>query len=1067
MKKHKKSLLICAAALALGGLSGCDFFTKPLDFNENTTPQNQEEQKEQEQPKDESVHVDSLSLSATKLELLVGANATLVATVSPENATDKSVTFTSLDESIATVTSEGLVTGVLAGTTNIICQSNENGAKFQICSVTVKDAHVPVESVVIGQSSISVSKGSVTKLSASVSPVDATNQSLTWRSTNTDILTVDEEGNVTAVDLGAASIIVKSVDNPNADAIFNIKVLAVIVPVDGVAITQTSISLEENAEPVQLTCVVSPVDNENPENEASNKNVNWVSMDTGVAVVDQNGMVTPRSKGVTTIKAISAENSEYFGQCTVTVTRNDVVDLTLNKTSLAFSVGAQNNSFTLEATLVCQDTEKEATYKDILWSSSKNSVATVNNEGLVQSVGEGEAIIIATHVQSGISASCFVTVFDTTQLLISDVLPAKFYQNFEANRETNPSNYYGYFYDREETFEVGDDNPVNFLPSFSFYNGALDEIFDGDLWPYGFEIKVERLDDETIDTSAEYSIKDANNCVIDFTEAAVGKKYNVIVTAGGFPDEEDKSDLTATYVVKVVDGYNVTKAYELSYLDSYQANNGKRTEDRIAPSGGHDGVDRAYTIDYPTFKAEHGLENYVPKTIVLLNNISVGVLDLPSVYFYNVDDAEYAHWPTEEKIKSIGSLKDYAYLYVKDENSEMELSGNYFTIDFSRIPLVKRTNGRTMTGEEIIKIESHAKFSQVRDGSLEVRNLNIIGNAGVAKKEEEIYFAGGLGGFDIRNKGDKLVGRNLLAHNCYSTFFNDTAASGTLTDDCTLELYNCKFTDNYNTFIYNFGGDVMCDHCDFYGCGGPIIMQDHRSLSDVYDVTDTTEGTFELINWAPYVEFNDCTFDNYVIGEEAWFKSFLEVPSLVAQIKQQSLLLSGATPDNKLTFLYNSSKEPTTTFSGSLMNFIVLNKGVGEHPTAVQADGKVVFKVNGQEVDMYDYMNPVSVEDKTDDDQMATFTAQVAAYQKFRGLLTGAFSGGQPLPVFETSGGFATYMGGASIVRFDTLGPVYVEDDEGTEEDESYRSEFFNDAGQVAVYYNGMMLVFGSSHIGA
>ena len=99
MKIIKKSLLLCVAALSLGGLSGCDFFTKPLDFTENTNTQKQEEQ-QQQQEEQQIVHVEDLSITPEELELVIDQEKTISATVLPENAVNKAVTFKSMKESV-------------------------------------------------------------------------------------------------------------------------------------------------------------------------------------------------------------------------------------------------------------------------------------------------------------------------------------------------------------------------------------------------------------------------------------------------------------------------------------------------------------------------------------------------------------------------------------------------------------------------------------------------------------------------------------------------------------------------------------------------------------------------------------------------------------------------------------------------------------------------------------------------------------------------------------------------------------------------------------------------------
>jgi hypothetical protein len=104
-------------------------------------------------------------------------------------------------------------------------------------------------------------------------------------------------------------------------------------------------------------------------------------------------------------------------------------------------------------------------------------------------------------------------------------------------------------------------------------------------------------------------------------------------------------------------------------------------------------------------------------------------------------------------------------------------------------------------------------------------------------------------------------------------------------------INDSKLSDNYNCFIYNYGGKAVSNNSKFEGSGGPVVIQDHiispnYPASD-YDKVDTTTGQFTLYGHHPWTEFNDCEINNYVIGTEAWFISFGAV-GLVGGIKDLS-----------------------------------------------------------------------------------------------------------------------------------------------------------------------------------
>lgn len=156
-----------------------------------------------EKPKEE-IPVSSVSISQSTAEMIEGETVQLIATVLPNDATNKTVVWASSKQSVATVTDSGLVTAIAAGTTIITASS---GIKIATCSVTVI---VPVSSVSLNKTNLSLIKGENHNLWATVKPDNATDKTVTWTSSNTSIATVDSNGKVTAQDVGTAIIAAKA-----------------------------------------------------------------------------------------------------------------------------------------------------------------------------------------------------------------------------------------------------------------------------------------------------------------------------------------------------------------------------------------------------------------------------------------------------------------------------------------------------------------------------------------------------------------------------------------------------------------------------------------------------------------------------------------------------------------------------------------------------------------------------------------------------------------------------------------------------------------------------------------
>ena len=146
----------------------------------------------------------------TSTSILIGATEALTAVISPSNATNQNVTWRSSNTDVATVSTSGTVSAVDAGTATITV-TTEDGGRTANCSVTVSSSSVAVTGISL-KSSTSLTVGGKEFLSATISPSSATNQNVTWSSSNTSVATVSPGGLVTAVAAGSATITVTTVD---------------------------------------------------------------------------------------------------------------------------------------------------------------------------------------------------------------------------------------------------------------------------------------------------------------------------------------------------------------------------------------------------------------------------------------------------------------------------------------------------------------------------------------------------------------------------------------------------------------------------------------------------------------------------------------------------------------------------------------------------------------------------------------------------------------------------------------------------------------------------------------
>ena len=147
--------------------------------------------------------VGSVKLDQAEVAVNKGKTVILTATVYPTTLEDKTVTWTSSNTAVATVSSKGKVKGVRTGTATITCTSNATGLSAT-CEVTVG-------SVMLDQTEVTVKKGKTVTLKATVYPSTLADKSVIWKSSNTSIATVTAEGKVKGIKAGTATITCTSV----------------------------------------------------------------------------------------------------------------------------------------------------------------------------------------------------------------------------------------------------------------------------------------------------------------------------------------------------------------------------------------------------------------------------------------------------------------------------------------------------------------------------------------------------------------------------------------------------------------------------------------------------------------------------------------------------------------------------------------------------------------------------------------------------------------------------------------------------------------------------------------
>lgn len=339
--------------------------------------------------------VEVIYLAADKTTLKVGGAAKVTAAVSPDNATDKGVIFTSSNNAVATVDDQGNVKAMGAGSATITATARDG--KGANSSIVIK-VEEEVTGVTLSPASKTLKVNETAQLTATVLPSSAS-QTVHYTSNNDAVATVSDTGLVTALKEGTAIITAAATDGSGKYATCTITVggAPATVPVTGITVDPTDMTLEDK-EARQLTAAVVPA-------TATEQGVIYSSSNTNVAVVSKTGLVTAVANGTAIITVTSKENDAIVAKCTVKVGKPVLVNnVTVQPAELSMKTDETRQ---LSVTVLPSNADD----RSVVFSTSNAAVATVSESGMITAKGPGTATITATAKDgSGKSAACTVTV---------------------------------------------------------------------------------------------------------------------------------------------------------------------------------------------------------------------------------------------------------------------------------------------------------------------------------------------------------------------------------------------------------------------------------------------------------------------------------------------------------------------------------------------------------------------------------------------------------------------------------------------------------------------------------
>ena len=316
--------------------------------------------------------VSSVKVSPTSSSIKIGESQPYFADVTVSNNGSTSVTWNSSSPSVATVSSQGIVTAVGVGTSTIRATSTLNSSISGSATVDV----TPLRSVTVTPAATAIFTGDQRTLTADVQLDAGANRAVTWRTSASTIVAVSQAGVVTGIAPGTAIITAVSV----ADTTLRGTASVTVAPsVRSVVVTPATASLFIGGTQPLAAAVVTE--------GGLAQTVNWRTSNASVATVSASGVVTAVALGQATITALSTVDTTKRASSAITVSSRPLT-VSIVQRNLGVEPGASTQ-------LTVNVAADPGVSTAVNWSSSATSVATISSSGLLTGIGAGSAIITA------------------------------------------------------------------------------------------------------------------------------------------------------------------------------------------------------------------------------------------------------------------------------------------------------------------------------------------------------------------------------------------------------------------------------------------------------------------------------------------------------------------------------------------------------------------------------------------------------------------------------------------------------------------------------------------------
>lgn len=343
-----------------------------------------------------SFDVEKITLNTNRLDMYVGDTKKISSVVYPSNATNKTILYKSSDTSIASVNASGYVTAKKKGICNIFV-TNEDSSVSVTMVIKVSGKKINVSKLDFKEKEIKLEKGETYLLNPIISPKDASDKRVTYSSSNTSVASVDENGKIKALKQGLTTIVAISTDGKLTSKI--------VVEVANKKISKHHVGSVSTTgyENVMIVGDTTKIISEVKDKNGNSLPVNITTSDSDVLYIN-NGVVTALKSGAAYIELESTDGSYHeLKNVIVLPGKIDTEFVYLNKKSLQLVIGDSDN-------LIATVMPENANNKEIEWSSSNPSIASVSVTGDVVAHSQGTAIITAKVKDTGIKNSLKVAV---------------------------------------------------------------------------------------------------------------------------------------------------------------------------------------------------------------------------------------------------------------------------------------------------------------------------------------------------------------------------------------------------------------------------------------------------------------------------------------------------------------------------------------------------------------------------------------------------------------------------------------------------------------------------------